>query len=295
MAKIYGHRKLAFVLAGTALTIVTAAGAASADVVSALPGGNWSVSSSTTGGASAAIVAGPATPPAGTGSLALTVGSTTERALVENDLGGLALRPWTGLGASYSTYVPAGGTEFFAPSMRFAGFQITTPVATNFTTLSYEPYRNGTVTPGAWQMWTLGPTSVVWQSNATDGFCIQSAPCTLAQFLAQYPGGSWFNAQLGIGNGVAGPATGHADAVTVIDGETTFFTDFDPLAPAPPAVSPPAPPDASLAPGPVLPVTGTAKVPGLWQTGTVLLLVGGLLVMAGRRRRTASEASGTRS
>lgn len=56
------------------------------------------------------------------------------------------------------------------------------PAPAQFTTLSFEPRQNGTVVPGQWQTWTLGPTSVVWQTNTTDGFCVQATPCTLADF-----------------------------------------------------------------------------------------------------------------
>jgi hypothetical protein len=124
-------------------------------------------------------------------------------------------RPWSGLAGSYATFVPDGSPAASAPTLRFTGFQLAT---SQFTTLSFEPSRNGTVTPGQWQTWTLGPDSIVWQTNATGAFCQRASPCTLAQFAARYPNGVWGTAQLGLGSGVAGLATGYADAVAIGDG-----------------------------------------------------------------------------
>jgi hypothetical protein len=260
--------------------------AAGAQVVSMLPGGTWSVLADSTAGGAAAIVSGPATPPAGTGSLRLSVASMSDIILVGTDLGAVTARPWAGLSASFSTYVAAGGVAPFAPTLRFAGFQTISPTPTNFTTLSVEPSRQGTVTPGQWQAWTLGPTSTVWQTNTSDGgFCIQSAPCTFAEFLARYPNGAWGQAQLGIGSGAPAGATGFVDAVTITDGTTSLFTDFDP-----PAASPSASPSPSLAPSSsaaqMLPVTGSHELPQVALTGAAAALLGtALILIAARRHR----------
>ncbi|HEY1486348.1 MAG TPA: hypothetical protein VGF84_09595, partial [Micromonosporaceae bacterium] len=195
---------LAMLLAMSAAVLF--ATAAQAAVVSTLPGGTWSVLASTTDGGTAAIVSGPDNPPAGDGSLKLAVASAADRALVGSDLGKLTARSWGDLSASFSTHVPADSPPSFAPSLRFAGFQMLVPNPVGFTTLSIEASRNGTVTPGTWQRWELGPATIVWQSNAGDGgFCIQSDPCTFAEFVARYPAGGWGEAQLGLGSGVAGP------------------------------------------------------------------------------------------
>jgi LPXTG-motif cell wall-anchored protein len=287
-----GRRALALAVITAALASALAmlvASAANATVVTSLPGGTWSILPSTTDGGTATIVTGPSTPPAGTGSLRLTVASAADRALVGSDLGASMARPWAGLSASFSTYVPEGGSEFFAPSLRFAGFQVVTPAPLRFTTLNVEVFRNGTVKPGQWQNWTVGPTTTVWQSNASDGFCVQSAPCTLAEFALQYPAGAWGEAQLGIGSGVAGPATGYVDAVTINDGAKAFFTDFDPKSvkpsPSPSVVPKPKPTGGGKGNVPTLPVTGQSE--SLWfaLAGTALMLFGGGLMLAGRRER----------
>jgi LPXTG-motif cell wall-anchored protein len=280
-------RTVALTMLVATITAVLIGSASFATVVSVLPGGTWAVLPDTTAGGSATIVPGPGTPPAGTGSLQLTVAENTDRALVGSDLGSLTARSWADLSASFSTFVPAGGDASFAPSLRFAGFQMST---SNFTTLSVEASRQGTVVPGQWQTWTLDADSIVWQSNASDdGFCIQSAPCTFAAFIARYPDGVWGQAQLGLGSGVAGPASGFVDAVTISDGEESQFTDFDPPAASPsptpsPTHSRQSPTRTPSSEG-TLPVTGTHD--GLWLAGAgggIAALGVGLLLVARRRR-----------
>jgi LPXTG-motif cell wall-anchored protein len=144
------------------------------------------------------------------------------------------------------------------------------------------------VTPGEWQHWTLGPDTTVWQSNAGDGgFCVQSAPCAFADFVARYPGRGWGEAQLGLGSGVAGPATGFVDAVTIDDGPQSAFTDFDPPAasPSPTATPKPGPSRSGVAHKPTLPETGQPDVGWLALIATTLVATGGGLVLAARRRR----------
>lgn len=275
-----------------AVLVIMFAAPAHAEVVPSLPGGGWSVLPETTAGGAAVVVNGPGQPPAGTGSLRLSVAASEDRALVGTELGELQVRPWSGLSASFSTFVASGDPESFTPTLRFAGFQVITPTPSLFTTLSFEPKRNGVVVAGQWQPWTLGPASVVWQSNATDGFCLQSAPCAFADFVARYPDGAWGQAQLGLGSGVAGPANGYADAVTITDRTTVQFTDFD----APPPVSPP--PSSSPSPEPsqpvgseaapsesaeILPVTGSGS--GLPLAGVVSVLFGASLLVAARHKR----------
>ncbi|NUR71923.1 MAG: LPXTG cell wall anchor domain-containing protein [Hamadaea sp.] len=278
MLRISRIRHIVSGLAGL-LAALTVATAAAADTVHTLPGGNWSVLPDTTAGGSVTIVTGPGTPPAGIGSLKLHVDGASDRALAGTDLGALATRPWSGLSASYSTYIADGDPDGFTPTLRFAGFQVVTPAPANFTTLSFEPRHNGTITPGAWQQWTLGPDSIVWQTNTGDGFCGQAAKCTLAEFAARYPAGAWGQAQLGLGSGVAGPADGYADAVTITDGTTSQFTDFDPT--PVPSRTPSAQPSPT---GPTLPDTGTDAVsPAL--VGGLLLAVGTALAYGLRRRR----------
>jgi hypothetical protein len=282
-----------FGIAALLTVIAVAVGApAWATVVTHLPGANWEVAATTTSGGHAAIADGPDTPPAGTGSLRLSVDALADRVIVSTDLGSLTARPWSGLSARYSTFVQPGGGPEFAPTLRFAGFQ---SGQTAFTTLSFEPRLNGTVTTGGWQSWALGADSTVWQTNATDaGFCVQAAPCTFAAFVARYPNGVWGQAQLGLGTGVPGPAAGFADAVTLRDRTTEQFTDFDPVAASAAPTGTPAAPGSPLrsgTPGPVLAVTGSQDVLEMGLLGVGIILIGGgLLVLATLiRRRSARD------
>jgi hypothetical protein len=224
------HRLLA-TSAAAALALLVGAGAVQAAEVDTLPGEGWAVSPDQTVGGSARLVEGPGTPPAGRGSLELGVQATSDRGLVVNPVESIPLvsadRVIAALAGSWSTYVPTGTSEFAAPVLRIAGFLNPAAPMGTFTTLSVEPYRQGTVDDGTWQTWTLGPASVVWQTNTVDGFCLQSSPCTFAQFAAQYPAAAWFTLQLGIGSGVAGPVVGYADDLDLTAGTSSLLYDFE--------------------------------------------------------------------
>ncbi len=195
-------------------------------VVSTIPGQGWVVDPSNPAGGTERVVEGPATPPAGRGSLELAVQDVAARALLSNDLG-LVARPFGDLSGSWSTYVlPGANAASTAPTLRFPSFQDAT-VPAGFTTVSIEPFRQGTVVADQWQTWTVGPSSVVWQTNVTDGFCVLATPCSLAEFVAQYPNAAWGAVQLGIGTGVVGPVASYADAVELSAGGATFEFDFE--------------------------------------------------------------------
>jgi LPXTG-motif cell wall-anchored protein len=281
-------RVLAAVLLALTLPLLTAV-PASADAVTQLPGGGWSVLPTTTAGGEVAIVPGPDTPPAGIGSLRMRVATSTDLVLIGNNLGQLMERPWSGLSASYSTFIPAGSPPDFTPTMRFAGFaSVVGGVPTGFTTLSFEP-RLQTTTPvvsGEWQEWTLGPDSTVWGTLAASEECGQSNPCTFAEFQEFFPTGVWGQAQIGIGTGVTG-ATGFVDAVTVVDRDTELFTDFGPALAATPSATPSAP-SATPSPSPGLPVTGSGDPRWLVLAG--VLLVGFGLVFGLNRRSPRPSA-----
>lgn len=59
---------------------------------------------------------------------------------------------------SYSTKQNAG------PAVADASYQLVITTATGYTTLVYEPYWNGTVTPGAWQTWDVA-SGQFWSSK----------------------------------------------------------------------------------------------------------------------------------
>ena len=123
-------------------------------------------------------------------------------------------------GASWRTYVTGdtGSLDAEAPSLRFGGYRL--GGTSEFTTVSVEPGRNGTVAAGVWQTTTLTGSSEVWQTNATGGFCVQADPCTFAEFKTQYPNANLLGIQIAIGTAVEAISS-YVDGVSLtIDGVT---------------------------------------------------------------------------
>ena len=200
------------------------------DPVTVATGTGWAVHPDQTAGGNARLVEGPLVPPNGRGSLELSVAATTDLAITFAVPNAGALSPWSDLSGSFSTFTHA-TTNVAAnlPTLRFQGFQSLTPVPTAFTTLSFVGGgANGEALAGEWQTWVLDADAIVFQSNAVSGFCIQSAPCTLAEFAAEYPAGGWGLVQTGIGTGAPAGARGFVDAVVVLDGvDEEFAYDFE--------------------------------------------------------------------
>jgi hypothetical protein len=204
----------------------------------------WAPHPDQTAGGTEQFVEGPLTPPAGTGSLEMKVAEATDRAFIffvprpttgatpPGSQGPFLPTPWGDLdGSFFSTFTPDTGSPASIPALKFVGYQnfnTSNPLlSTGFTTLNFEGVYQGTVLPNQWQKWTLGPTSLVWQTG--DGICPISAPCPLSDFVAEYPDGAWGQIQLGLG---AGPGkTGNVDDVHVFAGTTEFVFDFEVTAP----------------------------------------------------------------
>jgi hypothetical protein len=187
----------------------------------------------------------------------MTVASTADRALIFTvpkpgadptpppNIGAITPTPWTNLSGSFSTFTTNANPGPSIPALKIVGYQqfnnANPLLSQGFTTLNFEG-ANQTPAPAAdvWQTWTLGPTSLVWQSNQTadPGFCPQSTPCTLAAFAAHYPNGAWGQIQVGLGAGV-GPTTSYVDNVQISDGTSTFTYDFEPA--SIPSTSPSSP------------------------------------------------------
>ena len=67
---------------------------------------------------------------------------------------------------------------------------------------------------------------MVWQTNATGGFCLIASPCQFAAFKAQYPAAAMIGLQAAIGTGV--PATtSYVDGISLTIGGTTDTWDFE--------------------------------------------------------------------
>lgn len=223
---------------GSPPTVVTAF-----DEAAALAGTGWAVQPDATAGATQQFVEGPATPPAGRGSLELGVASTSDRARVFSAPGfsdnpAETFMPWDGLSGSFSTFTfTATNPGDSLPALQLVGYQLLDPSAplpqdrlVGFTTLNFEPRSNqqSPAVAGEWQEWVLDADSLVWQTNTSSGFCVQATRCTLAEFAAEYPDGGWGVIQLGLGSGVAADGRSFADDVMVRNGTTDEFAfDFE--------------------------------------------------------------------
>ena len=309
-------------LAGALAVAVAFAPAASAATVvilqlvspaQAVAGNGWAVHPDQSGGTEQ-FVEGPATPPAGIGSLEFSVPDGASRALIftvpnpgsgataPGDIGPIIAVPWLGMvGSSLSTYTTdATNPGRSAAGLKFVGYQTydsNNPLlSTGFTTLNFEPANNGTVAVNQWQKWTVSGSSMVWQSNTVDGNCGQGAPCTLSAFAALYPQGAWGQVQLGLGALGSGPATSSiVDDVTIAEGATTFGYDFEVQAvtTSPPAKS--AAPSTSAS-APFVPGAGDTGDPD--PAGTTpwlpLAVAAGALALGSlavqRRRRPGKHA-----
>jgi hypothetical protein len=182
---------------------------------------------------SGAMVAGPATPPLGTGSANLIVDSTGGEILAKAGYTGLKLADIDTL--EYSTY-RASGSPALAIALQFNIDNDVTDADDAFKgRLIYEPYYTQSVVTGAWQTWnTLNDaagtaTGNWWFSNAglaaTSG-CTIANPCTWAEVLAAFPNAGVHNTAgavvLKAGGGWAGGFDGNVDALTIND-ETYDF------------------------------------------------------------------------
>jgi hypothetical protein len=249
-----------FAVAVLAVTLLAVPGTASAaasgggtvtithlvGLLQAATGEGWAAHPDQTAGATEQFVKGPLTPPIGVGSLAITVDSTAARALIFTvpkpgasltpppNIGAITPTPWTHLSGSFSTFTTSADPGPSLPVLKIVGYQQFNDAfpsrSEGFTTLNFEGMKQATA-PAAnvWQTWTLGPTSLVWQSNQTadPGFCPQATPCTLAAFAAHYPNGAWGQIQVGLGAGI-GPLTSYVDDVQISDGTSNFTYDFEP-------------------------------------------------------------------
>ncbi len=136
--------------------------------------------------ATGSMVAGPGTPPLGTGSAHLSVSGTSDGQALLMPFPETRLDTLTSL--QYSTYQPG-------PTLAIAfSFDIKLrPADSSYDgRLVFEPYQNGTVSVGSgWQTWS--PLTGKWwashqgASNGTNGLCPIGAPCDWATVLTDFP------------------------------------------------------------------------------------------------------------
>jgi hypothetical protein len=155
--------------AAAAVTFGVVAALAATTVVTPTNTQGWSTADTRPGGAVNYVV--DSTAPAGVGALQLTTdATTTAKAQYLKDTS-TPLSSVTELG--YSTKQNsasfAGGDPSYQVIACLGG--VTGTTCNGFTTLVYEPYENGLVTPGAWQQWDVDQ-GLLWSSRSySNGTC----------------------------------------------------------------------------------------------------------------------------
>ena len=204
-----------------------------------------------TGSGSIDYVAGPATPPLGTGSVQLTLDDPTSGVVVGTQaFSGVRLDSLTTL--SYQTYNTV-GNNLVAPALQFNLDYDLTDANTNWQgRLVFEPYLTGVpVVDGTWQTWDAlagqwwSTGAPVVGGTAVAETCTQASTCSIADILTLYPNAG---VQTGPSSGVLFKAgsgwlagyTGSVDAFSIgqAGGDVTTF-DFEPDAapvPVPPTL-----------------------------------------------------------
>ncbi len=175
------------------------------------------------------FVAGPGTPPAGTGSIQFVTPTGADKVTLFNfEYVGEPLVDLDAL--SYYTYRTAG----FEQQVTALNIQVDVNGAApgGFTTLVFEPVYNttqGAVVSGEWQEWDAynGGNAIWWSSNPIPGAPNRDTFVTWNTILAQNPDAIVVGG-LGFNQGSGNPAlTAAADALTVGFGEEQTTYDFE--------------------------------------------------------------------
>ncbi|MGN6698057.1 MAG: InlB B-repeat-containing protein [Thermomicrobiales bacterium] len=184
------------------------------------------------------FVGGPGTPPLGTGSAHLAVDSTGREILATGAYASTRLADITDLSYSAYRHLPADTSLPQTISFQFdVDYDLTAPSGAYHGRLVYEPYQAG-IQPAidTWQ--TFNPLAGKWWQSKNDNGgqmpCPQSAPCTTAQVLQNWPNiGVWqFGAVLlRAGGPWPGGFDGNVDSFTIgVNSNVTtynFETDVD--------------------------------------------------------------------
>ena len=251
---------------------------AAAIKVDSIPGNGWIQSPDNTAGMAAEIVNGPN---GGLGGESVEV--TTEATTDFTGIARQVLGPLGGLtGASLMTHVLGDTVDQASEpaTLRFAMYRL--GGTSEFTTMTVDA---GAQTPNVWQTTTLGPTSQVWQTNETGGFCIITDPCDFTAFKAQYPDAILLGLTVAIGTGT--PAhTSYFDGVSVTTARNGARTWNFELA----AANTPRP---TVRPNPTTPPTDVAGIATTTRPAdglaAILLILGSALVIGALATRRPSR------
>jgi hypothetical protein len=130
-----------------------------------------------------AFVKGPATPPAGSGSLMMSAGAEKNSRVAANPPG-LVGRTFGAVSeVRFATYLENKSTSGHTAPINFklAG----TSAKVGYQTAVFEPARQPTAPViGKWQSWDAG-SGVWWTSKVPSGACSQADPCSWERFVAK--------------------------------------------------------------------------------------------------------------
>ena len=172
------------------------------------------------------FVAGPATPPLGSGSLHTVTPDGSSKVNLSNfDYNGTSLSAVDQM--SYSTYRTSGlGQQ--APS-----YQLGVQTSAGFTTLVFEPVYNtdqGPVTNGIWQDWDAynGGNAIWWSTKPIPGVCAGTCYVSWNDIVAANPTATIESVVINQGSGNPG-LDANVDALTFGAGGNATTWNFDPL------------------------------------------------------------------
>ena len=173
----------------------------------------------------AELVAGPLTPPKGSGSLRLsTIGADELTTVTGSGFDDLSLASLTEL--KYSTFVD--------PDSNAGVADISVKIGLSDTTLVFEPYMGyGNALAGqrgAWRTWdTVNAPAAGWWTTRNYTSCTQAAPCSFSAIKALVdPNNTKFlvDMKLAIGSGIAN-FDGNVDALTAVFNDFEVIFDFE--------------------------------------------------------------------
>ena len=181
--------------------------------------GRWTVVDQT-GSGQLAFVDGPAAPPLGIGSLQLSVTASSDKIDVFNydwytkPVGDLAAM-------SFWTYT---GDTILAPAFQIQAFLNDAGANSHYTTINFEPYVMGAVTPNVWQQWTITGSTSMWATRLGTLPGSSAAPESWSAFKATYPNATMIAVGFNAGSG-ASAFSANADAlsITTTAGDTTVY------------------------------------------------------------------------
>ncbi|TML88310.1 MAG: hypothetical protein E6G06_16450 [Actinobacteria bacterium] len=204
--------------------------------VGTVPTKHWGLASQA-GAYTTGFVTGPAVPPAGAGSLRLSVTGATGHISVYNYDHGVAfagpdvmLSDIDALG--YSTYRDGSSTQpGVVPSYNIEIDPDGPSTTSGFSTLVWEPANNGGgIVDNTWQTWDAynGGAGIWWSTQAIPGVCAVSCYVPWSTIVANNPNATVkFGLGPNLGSGLSG-FSGNVDALKLgVSGNTTTY-DFEP-------------------------------------------------------------------